>query len=99
MDQQNQQQPVQQPTQPAPAQPKLDLVEIIAKILPLLVIVFLGLAVIALLYHFILGVIAWAQTGRFIQFFVNGLQPAVQRVGFNVFAAAVLAALSKIIKK
>ena len=99
MDQQNQQQPVQQPVQPAPAKPKFDLVEIIAKVLPILVIVFLGLAVIALLYYFILGIIAWAQTGRFIQFFVNGLQPAVQRVGFNVFAAAVLAALSKIIKK
>ena len=31
MDQQNQQQPVQQPVQPAPAKPKFDLVEIIAE--------------------------------------------------------------------
>lgn len=98
MDQQNQQQPVQ-PTQPTPAKPKLDIVEIIAKVLPILVIVFLGLAALALLYHFILGIVAWAQSDRFIQFIISGIEPAVQRCGFNLFAAAVLAGICKIIKK
>ena len=98
MDQQTQQQPVQQPVQPAPAE-KLNVVDIIVKILPILVIVFLGLAALALIYNFIFGIIAWAQTGRFIQFIVSGIEPAVQRCGFNVFAAAVLAGINKRIKK
>jgi len=102
MDQQNQQQTTQQPvqpTQPAPAAPKFNVVDIIVKILPVLTIVFLGLAALALLYYFILGIVAWAQTGRFIQFLISGIEPAIQRCGFNLFAAAVLAGICKIIKK
>lgn len=95
MDQQNQQQPVQ----PTPAGPKFSLVDIIVKILPTLVLLFAILAAVAFLYYFILGIVAWAQTGRFLQFLINGMEPAVQRCAFNVFAAAVLAALNKIIKK
>ena len=95
MDQQNQQQPVQ----PTPAGPKFSLVDIIVKILPTLVLLFAILAAVAFLYYFILGIVAWAQTGRFLQFLISGMEPAVQRCGFNVFAAAVLAALNKVIKK
>lgn len=98
MDQQNQQQTVH-PAQPAPATAKFNVVDIIVKILPVLTIVFIVLAAVSLLYNFILGIVAWAQTGRFIQFIVSGIEPAVQRCGFNVFAAAILAALGKIIKK
>lgn len=100
MDQQNQQQtPQQQPVQQAPATSKFNVVDILVKILPILTVVFLVIAAVALLYNFILGIVAWAQTGRFIQFLISGIQPAVARCGFNVFAAAILAALCKIIKK
>ena len=93
MDQQNQQQTPQQPVKPS-----FNLVDLLVKIIPVLVILFAVLAGVAFLYYFIMGIVDWARYDAFTQF-VDGIATGVARCGFNVFFAAVLAALSKIIKK
>lgn len=70
----------------------------IVKALPVLCIVFLSLAAVAFLYYFIEGV-ANAITFRTFGPLLTGFVGAITRLAFNVFIAAVLAALHKIATK
>ncbi len=88
MDQQNQQ----------PAKSSFDIVGTIVKILPILSIVFAALAVLGFLFNFVTGIIDAIAYSNFWAF-VDGLASGIMRVGFNVFAAAVLAGIAKLIAK
>lgn len=88
MDQQNQQ----------PAKSSFDIVGTIVKILPILSIVFAVLAVLGFLFNFVTGIIDAIAYSNFWAF-VDGVASGVMRVGFNVFAAAVLAGIAKLIAK
>ena len=88
MDQQNQQ----------PAKSSFNITDLIVKALPVLTIVFIALAVLGFFYGFLMGIINAAQYSSF-GLFLDGVALGFQRLGFNVFAAAVLAGISKLIGK
>ena len=72
--------------------------DLIVKFLPILALVFVVLAVLGLLYGFLIGIINAVQYSSF-GLFLDGVATGIQRLGFNIFAAAVLAALSKMVGK
>ncbi len=88
MDQQNQQ----------PAKMNFNVTGLIVKALPILAVVFLALAVLGLLYGFISGIVNAVQYSSFLAF-VDGFANGIIRLGFNLFAAAVLSALHKLVTK
>lgn len=78
--------------------PSLNITGLIAKALPILAIVFLGLAVLGFLYFFIMGIVNAVNYSSFGAF-LDGVATGITRIGFNVFAAAVLAGIAKLIEK
>ncbi|MBE6529970.1 MAG: hypothetical protein E7680_05170 [Ruminococcaceae bacterium] len=88
MDQQNQ----------TPAKTSFGITGILVKLLPILVIVFLALGVLAFVYYSISGIVSAARADDF-GWFLDGVVSGIQRLGFNLFAAAVLAGISKRIEK
>ncbi len=111
--QQQYQQPVQpqyqQPYQPQPQyqEPKKEgsglngFVDFIVKLLPILIIVFLGMGVISMFYYFIVGIINAVESsyGNAMSYFFSGVANSLSSLARYVFYAALLAIGAKRIKK
>ena len=113
MNEQQYQQPVQaEPTQPQyqpPYQPQYQepkkegaglggFVDFIAKLLPILTIVFLGLGALSMLYYFVMGVVNAFGYGGFTSF-VNGIANSISALAKYIFYAALMAIGAKRIRK
>ena len=113
MNEQQYQQPVQAeqpqpqyqpPYQPQYQEPKKEgaglggFVDFIAKLLPVLTIVFLGLGALSMLYYFITGVVNAFGYGGFASF-VNGIANSISALARYVFYAALMAIGAKRIRK
>lgn len=94
------QQPVYQPQpQPKPQGEGLQgLVDFMAKLLPVLIIVFLGIGALSVLYYFIMGIANAASYGGFGAF-VGGIANGISSAARYIFYAAIMAVGAKRIKK
>ena len=110
-EQQYQQPPVQQAPYQPPYQPQQPVyqpkpqgaglegfVNFIVKLLPVLIIVFLGMGALSMLYYFVAGIINAAQYGNFGAF-VSGISNSLSAAARYIFYAALMAIGAKRIKK
>lgn len=92
-------QPQQPVYQPKPQGAGLGgFVDFIAKLLPVLIIVFLGMGALSMLYYFIVGLVNSFDYGGFGSF-VNGIANSLSSAARYVFYAALMAIGAKRIKK